>query len=505
MDFSDGILRSKLYNEPYAIVTILSLKGIGPRSEGRMCVFSDSSIYGTIGGGKAEKKAIDSALIALKNEKGFKENIKVRESGEIEVFIDPVIKKKRVVIVGSGHVAVALSSLLYKMLWQVDVVDNRKEIIKEDEFPHAKLYFDQDLNKALLKTKLDEKTAVIITNPEGAEVLFDTLKNSPCFFIGMLGSRKRENPLKEKMTYPIGLSLGGESVEEVALSLASELTAAFYKKTMAPVSSFKENLVIIRGGGDLATGIAVRVKKAGYFVIILEIENPSVIRRTVSLASSFWEKEVEIEGIKGVLAKSVKEAIDLAENVDTVPVLIDQDAKILKEIKPFALVDAIIAKKNLGTTKGMAECVIGVGPGFSAPSVVDAVIETKRGHDLGRVIYDGTAAPNSGIPGIIEGYGKERVMHSENSGVFKTVRKIGDIVEKGEVIAYVGTTPVLASVSGMLRGLLHDNLEIPKDFKVADIDPRGLRASYLTISDKARSIGGGVLEALDNAKRKSII
>ena len=186
-----------------------------------------------------------------------------------------------------------------------------------------------------------------------------------------------------------------------------------------------------------------------------------------------------------------------------IPILVDPEGDAIKTLKPFCIVDAILAKKNLGTTIDMAPFVVALGPGFEAGKDVDAVIETKRGHNLGRIIRDGSAIANTGIPGIIGGYGKERVMHSECEGIFKGAVEIGKIVKKGDVIAYIDETPVLASLDGRLRGLLHDGLFVPKGFKIADIDPRGEETDHLTISDKARAIAGGVLEAIDRFRNNS--
>ena len=260
--------------------------------------------------------------------------------------------------------------------------------------------------------------------------------------------------------------------------------------------AWQERLVVVRGAGDLATGTIIRLFKAGYKVIALETDKPTVIRRTVSLAEAVYDKCVTVEGVKGVLVSGDSE-IRRALDDGNVPVVVDKDLSVLSSFHPVALVDAIIAKKNLGTKRGMAPFVVALGPGFTAGVDADAVIETKRGHTLGSVIYSGSAIPNSGIPGNIAGYAAERVIHSPSSGVFKGTRHIGDIVSKGDVIAYVGDTPVLATIDGKLRGLLHDGLAVPEGFKIADIDPRGENADHTTVSDKARAIAGGVLEAID--------
>ena len=255
-------------------------------------------------------------------------------------------------------------------------------------------------------------------------------------------------------------------------------------------------LVVVRGAGDLATGTIIRLHNAGYRVIATEIDKPTVIRRTVSFAEAVYEGAVDIEGVTGRLVSSLDEAYNVLDN-GSVPILIDPGLSLLAKAMPTVLVDAAIAKRNLGTRIDMAPFVVALGPGFTAGVDADAVIETKRGHTLGSVIYNGSAIPNTGIPGNIAGYAAERVMHSPCSGAFRCVRNIGDIVRKGEAIAYVGDTVIPASIDGKIRGLLHDGLFVPEGFKIADIDPRGESVDHLTVSDKARAIAGGVLEAVD--------
>lgn len=258
--------------------------------------------------------------------------------------------------------------------------------------------------------------------------------------------------------------------------------------------SIFSKLIVVRGAGDLATACIIRLVKSGFKVISLEVEQPTVIRRTVSFAQAMFDGEMTVEGVTA-RKTTLEGALKTAEQ-GIVPVIADPEGKAIELYKPEVVVDAIIAKKNLGTNRSMAPCTIALGPGFVAGQDVDVVIETTRGHKLARLIYEGPATPNTGIPGNIGGYTVERVIHSPAAGVFKGVHQIGDIVKAGEVIAYVGDTPVLATIDGMIRGLLHDGLSVPERFKISDIDPRGEQADFRTCSDKARALSGSVLEAV---------
>ena len=254
-------------------------------------------------------------------------------------------------------------------------------------------------------------------------------------------------------------------------------------------------LVYVRGAGDIATGVAARLVRAGVSVVMADIAVPTCIRRTISFCEAIRLGEVEVEGIRARLAQTPAEALEITEAGD-VAVVVDPRAQMLGELRPAAVVDAILAKRNLGTTRDMAPAVIAVGPGFTAPVDCDAVVETMRGHFLGHVITQGSPQPNTGVPGVIAGYGKERVIHSPAAGVFKSDHAIGDIVSAGDVIGYAGDTPMFTTIDGCLRGLLADGVRVTEGFKCADVDPRG-DASYINyISDKASSVGGGVLEAL---------
>ena len=261
-----------------------------------------------------------------------------------------------------------------------------------------------------------------------------------------------------------------------------------------------KDLVIVRGGGDLATGTIYKLKKCGFPVLILETAQPSAIRRNVAFSEAVYQGTQTVEDMTCFLAASPAHAEQLLSE-GKLAVLVDPEGAIIPRLKPMAVVDGILAKRNLGTTRKLAPITVALGPGFTAGTDVDAVIETRRGHDLGRVLWHGTAAPNTGIPGIIAGYGRERVIHSPAEGILRNVRKITDTVSKGEVIALVemeaGTVPVEATLDGLLRGLIRDGYPVKTGFKIADIDPRTDEYdNCFTISDKARCIAGGVLEAI---------
>ena len=261
-----------------------------------------------------------------------------------------------------------------------------------------------------------------------------------------------------------------------------------------------KELIIVRGGGDLATGTIYKLKKSGFPVLILEVENPSAIRRNVSFCEAVYQETQTVEDMTCYLADSLEQVCRFLEE-GKLTVLVDPLAESISALKPMAVVDAILAKKNLGTHRNMAPITVALGPGFTAGADVDAVVETKRGHNLGRVLWDGCAAPNTGIPGIIGGYGKERVIHCPAKGILRNVKKITDVVSKGEVIAVVesgeGVIPVEATLDGILRGLIRDGYPVTPGFKMADIDPRmDELQNCFTISDKARCIAGGVLEAI---------
>jgi len=262
-------------------------------------------------------------------------------------------------------------------------------------------------------------------------------------------------------------------------------------------------IIIIRGAGDIATGIAHRLYKCGFRLLLTEIEKPLVVRRFVSFANAIPEGKAEVEGICAVKASCVDDIYKIWEGND-IPVLCDKECKVLEKLTPLGIVDSILAKRNTGTHMGMAPITIGVGPGFKAGVDVDAVVETKRGHNLGKVIYKGTASTNTGIPGNIMGFSKERLLRAPADGIIKNTCEIGDMVKREDVVAFVAGEPVKAQIDGVLRGLIADNTQVQKGLKVGDVDPRGIREYCFTISDKSRAVAGGVLEAILTLGREKL-
>ena len=254
--------------------------------------------------------------------------------------------------------------------------------------------------------------------------------------------------------------------------------------------------VVIRGGGDLATGVAEVLYQSGFKILILDIEKPSSIRRSVCFSEAIYDGIIQVENI---ICKKVENENDIEKcwNEKIIPIMVDEKGEIIKKIKPDVVVDSIIAKKNLGTTKEMAPITIALGDGFEAGKDVDIVVETMRGHNLGRVITSGRAMKNTGIPGEIKGISKDRVIYSLANGIFSSVKKIGDTVQKDEIIGYVGDVEIRGKISGVLRGIIREGYEVTENMKIGDIDPRiEEKNNCFTISDKARSLGGAVLRAI---------
>ena len=444
-------------NLPFAIVTVIGRNGVTPRTSGRMLVEEDGTTHSTIGGHLVEEKAVKAAIEAMREGKGRMVAVDTGH-GEMKLMIDTVNKIRRAYIIGYGYVGEAIARTLHSVGFAVYIYD-----IRPVDCPFA---------------------AEIHTGEDWKSVLD-----------GMVLSRARIIP--EKGIYaPLGLDIDAETPEEIAVAVAAEIMQCCSRTSGVSLSERRRRLVIVRGAGDLATGTIIKLWRAGYDVLALEIEKPTQIRRSVSFAEAVYCGEMTVDGVRAVRIERAEDAFHEFDE-RTVPVLVDPEGTSIGILHPAVVVDAIIAKKNLGTRIDSAPLVIALGPGFAAGVDADAVIETQRGHRLGRIIREGSAAPNTGKPGNIGGYTTERVIRSSGEGVFRGIKTFGDIVMAGETIAYVDDTPITATIDGMIRGMLHDGLCVTEGFKVADIDPRGKDADYTTPSDKAYAIAGGVLECVD--------
>jgi xanthine dehydrogenase accessory factor len=295
--------------------------------------------------------------------------------------------------------------------------------------------------------------------------------------------------------------------------------------------SAEKPLVLVRGGGDLGTGVALRLYRAGWRVIITELLQPLVIRRKVAFASAIYDGSIEVEGTIGqrIHADQIEREAAASWAADRIPVIVDHDRIAATQLHPIALIDAIMAKRNMGTQITDAPIVVALGPGFTAGVDCHAVIETQRGHNLGRVYYRGAALPDSGTPGNVGGQDALRVVHAPVAGIFYAQRQIGDLLKAGEVIGRVITVDVsltdsaagrLATIDrdasqplgiviktkidGVLRGILHDGLKVSTHTKIADVDPRGEVENCFTVSDKSWAVGGGALEAVLYLMRRNL-
>ena len=260
--------------------------------------------------------------------------------------------------------------------------------------------------------------------------------------------------------------------------------------------NISELIIAVKGAGEMATGVAWRLFQSNFKnIFMMEIETPIAVRRRVSFCEAIYDEEIIVEGLR---AKKVLQPDDFRTAWDTeqIPVIVDPDWKSIKAIRPHVVIDAIIAKKNLGTNLSEAPLVIGLGPGFEAGRDVHIVIETNRGHNLGRIILNGGAEPNTGAPGNINGHTKERVLRSPCSGIFNSSLTIGTLVKQNDAVGHVDGKPVVAHIDGVLRGQIRNNTMVTKQLKIGDIDPRGNKQHCITISEKARAIGGSVLEAI---------
>ena len=261
------------------------------------------------------------------------------------------------------------------------------------------------------------------------------------------------------------------------------------------VDGMLRDIVAIRGGGEAGTAIAHKLRRSGFKVFIIENEYPISIRRTVAYAQAVFDNEIVVQGIKGIKVESMEGILEAWEKKQ-IPVIVDSECEVLQEIPVDILIDAISARKNMGTHRNMAAITIAIGPGFEADKDVDIVIETKRGHDQGRLIFKGSAEPGTSLPGESEGFDYSKVINSPADGIIKTFAEIGDNVAKGQKLAEVGGYTIRATQHGMLRGIIKDGTKVWKDLKIIEVDPEVTEEQCYRLSQRSRDIAGGVIEAV---------
>lgn len=522
-------------NTPFALATIIETKGSAPRHDAILLVREDGRTRGTIGGGMIERHIISEALEALQEGRSRvvkgsmsrtgKDAMDMDCGGTMTVHIDVQGIRPDMLLIGGGHVNRAVAKLASDLGYRITVADSWEPNLNAKLFPpNTQLILGETIQDAISQVTIRDNTQVIIaTNHEDTAALPAILK-SPAQHVGQLASRRKVETLHNKcleqgisetrfqeVRTPVGLDIGAESPEEIAVSIMGEILALSRGKpirkrsgksaALSSIANRNDNLVVIRGAGDLASGTAVKLHNSGYKVVMLDVPKPTVIRTNVSFAGALLNDngQITVEGITARKARSVSDALGII-NDGNIPIMADPDGQTLRQFKPAVLVDGILAKQNLGTHRKMAPVTIALGPGFTAGEDVDAVIETCRGHNLARVIYQGEAEPNTGKPGTIMGYAEERVLRAPCAGQVTPAVAIGELVEEGQVVASVmsenGSRPVITRIGGKVRGMISAGSDVTKGFKIGDIDPRGASVDHTTVSDKARAIAGGVLEAI---------
>ncbi|WP_137684636.1 selenium-dependent molybdenum cofactor biosynthesis protein YqeB [Haloarcula mannanilytica] len=508
--------------EPAALLTIVRKDGSAPRDVGDKMVVTADEEYGTIGGGTVEHLAIQDARAVLSGaddpgvrtyelERGG--NTGMVCGGEMDVFIDHVRGQARLYIAGGGHIGVELAPLAERLGYAVTVVDDREAYADPAQFPDDTDVVHGDYGEALGDLPMGSETAVAVATRSGT---FDqdavaAALDGEAGYVGLVASETKAQHVLDSLAAagyarrdlcrvrtPVGLDLGGSGPAAVALSILAEVTMDRHDATGERAARLNlDNLVVVRGGGDLGSGVVYRLQQAGFPVIVTEVKQPTVVRRAVAFGAALYEDEVTVEGITARAASDVDAALELLAD-DVVPVLVDPDATVASELDAAVLVDGIMAKGQFdtGTRRTDAEVVVGMGPGFEAGEDVDAVVETDRGHELGRVFYEGTASEYDGEPGERRGYTHERVLRAPADGEWNPAVAIGDSVTAGDVVGTVGDQPVETEIGGLVRGLVHGGLSVSEGTKLGDVDPRGDSVDPTKISDKALCLGGGVLEAV---------
>lgn len=508
--------------KPAAMLTVVDKDGSAPRDVGTRMVVTDDEAHGTIGGGTVESLAVDEARAVLNGE--AEPGVRTYEldpdgntgmvcGGRMDVFVDRLQVRPRLYIAGGGHISQELAPLADRLGYEITVVDDREEYADPGLFPDAADVVCGNYDEVLSELSMTAETAVAVATRSGTfdQQAVGAAIDGQAGYVGLVASdRKAERVLDSlaedgyrradlaRVRTPVGLDLGGGSPEDIALAILAEIHRDRHGASGESETTLDlADLAVVRGGGDLGSGVVYRLHRAGYPVVVTEVAQPSVVRRSVAFGAAIYDGEVTVEGVTGQHAEDVDEAAAVLAD-GNVPVLADPEAEIAEELDAAVLVDAIMAKgkTDTGTRRDDADVVVGLGPGFEAGADADAVVETDRGHELGRVFYDGAASPYDGEPGERRGYTHERVLRAPTAGRWETAVDIGDLVEAGDMVGSVDREPVRTEIDGLVRGLVHDGLDVSEGAKLGDVDPRGEPVDYEKISDKALCLGGGVLEAV---------
>jgi xanthine dehydrogenase accessory factor len=508
--------------EPVALATVVETVRSVPRHAGsKMLVRADGQSSGSVGGGEMEARVIAEARLALADGRTRLLRYELLEpgsgdpgvcGGDLAVYVEPYVPDPTVLVVGCGHVGREVASLAHWLGLHVVATDDRPEMVTRDRLPDADALIAGPVTDAIEAVRADQTHAVVVAR--GMQVDLDVLPPllaAGMRSVGVIGSSrrwqttraqliKRGIPARDlnRVRAPIGLELGAETPREIAMSILAEVVAlrrgaedpARCPPSQRSRAGCADTLVLLRGGGDLATGVAWRLTKAGFPVVICELEHPLTVRRRVALSSAVADGRVNIEGMVGVRA-TASDAIGVTQQ-GLVPVLVSPG---LPELSAQVVVDARMAKRALDTTIDDAPLVVALGPGYTAGVHAHAVVETMRGPHLGRVLWSGSAEPDTGTPGEVAGHGAERVLRAPAEGAARWAARIGDLVAAGAVLGTVGGREVRSPFAGVVRGLVADGTVVPADLKVGDVDPR-TDTDWREISDKALAVGGGVLEAV---------
>jgi xanthine dehydrogenase accessory factor len=507
---------------PSAMLTVVDKEGSAPRDVGAKMLVTGDDAYGTIGGGTVEGLAVEDARAVLAGDEdpGVRTyeltpdgNTGMVCGGAMDVFVDRLGGREHLYVAGGGHIAAALTPLAEELGYAVTVVDDRETYAAADRFPDGTEAIHGDYGEVLADLPMTAATAVAVATRSGtydADAVAAAL-DGDAGYVGLVASDTKARRVLDGLAEagydrrdlagvraPVGLDLGGGGPEDVALSILAELHRDRHGTAGERMTRLDlEDLVVVRGGGDLGSGVVYRLHRAGFPVVVAEVPEPTVVRRAVAFGSAVYEDEIEVGGVAARRVGDVGEAVEALADGD-VPVLVDPDGDVADELDAAVLVDAIMAKgkADTGTRRDDAAVVVGLGPGFAADEDVDAVVETDRGHELGRVHYEGTASEYDGEPAAREGYTTERVLYADDDGVWEPAVGIGDLVAAGDTVGHVGDAPVAAEIDGLVRGLVHGGVEVDAGTKLGDVDPRGAAVDPTTISDKALCLGGGVLEAV---------